>query len=77
MNPMYFIGEKNPGCARHWWIRHGACDKDTSLPIMVNLATAVENIGRDVNARLIWDGGHCADDDTEGFMIWMQDICKN
>ena len=31
MNPMYFIAENNPGCAPNWWIRHGACDKDTSL----------------------------------------------
>ena len=76
MNPMYFVAQKNPGCAPHWWIRHGACDKDTSLPIVTNLATAIYDLGKDVNARLIWDGGHCADDDTEGFMIWMQELCK-
>lgn len=76
MNPMYFIAENNPGCAPNWWIRHGACDKDTSLPIVTNLATAVYDIGKNVSARLIWDGGHCADDDTEGFMIWMQELCK-
>ena len=76
MNPMDFIAEKNPGCAPHWWIRHGACDKDTSLPIVTNLATALYDLGKDVSARLIWDGGHCADDDTEGFMLWMKQLCE-
>jgi len=75
MNPMYYIRSNNPGCAPNWWIRHGACDKDTSLPIITNMATAVSNIGKNVSARLIWDGGHCADDDTEGFMIWIKGIC--
>lgn len=76
MNPMDFILRDNPGCAPHWWIRHGACDKDTSLPVVVDLATAVAGIGKDVSARLIWDGGHCADDDTEGFMVWMKNLCR-
>ena len=73
MNPMDFIRSRNPGCAQHWWIRHGSCDKDTSLPVIVNLATALDNAGKNVNARLIWDGGHCADDDTEGFMRFIRD----
>lgn len=75
MNPMYFALQDNPGCAPHWWMRHGACDKDTSLPVVTNMATALENIGKDVNARLIWDGGHCADDDSEGLMRWMKAMC--
>ncbi|MDD6024881.1 MAG: hypothetical protein PUC06_11730, partial [Oscillospiraceae bacterium] len=72
MNPMYFALNNNPGCAPHWWIRHGAIDRDTSLPIVTNMATALENIGKDVNARLVWEGGHCADDDPEGLMAWMK-----
>lgn len=75
MNPMYFALNNNPGCAPHWWIRHGAIDKDTSLPIVTDMATALENIGKDVNARLVWDGGHCEDDDPEGLMLWMKEMC--
>ena len=75
MNPMYFALNRNPGCAPHWWIRHGAIDRDTSLPIVTNMATALENIGKDVNARLVWDGGHCADDDPDGLMMWMKAMC--
>lgn len=76
MNPMYFALNKNPGCAPHWWIRHGAIDKDTSIPIVANMAIALENMERDVNARLVWDGGHCEDDDPEGLMVWMKSMCE-
>jgi hypothetical protein len=71
MNPMSYILEGNPGCAPHWWLRHGAVEKDTSLPVFVDLVTALENQGKDVNARLVWDGGHCADDDIEGPFPWL------
>ena len=71
MNPMYFIGRDNPGMAPHWWIRHGSSDRDTSLPVIVNLATALENRHKDVNARLYWDAGHGADLDPEDFIAWI------
>ncbi len=40
MNPMYFIAQKNGGCAYHWWIRHSAANNETSLPVVANLATS-------------------------------------
>ena len=76
MNPYYFVRTGNPGCAGHWWMRYGAKDRDTSIPVFTNLATLLENQGKDVNARLVWDGGHCADDDPDGVMIWMQELSK-
>jgi len=76
MNPYYFVRTGNPGCAPHWWMRYGALDRDTSIPVFTNLATLLENAGKDVNARLVWDGGHCADDDPEGVMIWMLEMSK-
>lgn len=74
MNPMTYTLEGNPGCAGHWWLRHGAVEKDTSLPVFVDLVTSLENLGKDVNARLVWDGGHCADDDIEGPFPWLLGI---
>ena len=75
-NPMWHVLQKNPGCAQHWWIRHGGVDGAISVPTVLNLATALENHGREVNARIIWDGGHCADDDPEGLVEWMCNICE-
>lgn len=75
MNPMYFVGQKNSGCAAKWWLRNGTKDNDTSQPIMVNLATNLENnLHRDVNAWDFWDAGHCQDDDPDSFIAWIGDI---
>jgi len=75
MNPMYFVGQQNSGCAIKWWLRNGTKDNDTSQPIMVNLATSLENnLNRDVNVWDFWDAGHCQDDDPESFITWMGSI---
>ena len=74
-NPMWHVLQGNPGCAQHWWIRHGGVDGATSVPTVLNLATALENKGKDVNARIIWDGGHCVDDDPEGLLRWYCQVC--
>lgn len=74
-NPMWHVLQGNPGCADHWWIRHGGVDGATSVPTVLNLATALENRGKQVDARIIWDGGHCEDDDPEGLIRWYCDIC--
>ena len=74
MNPMYFITQKNSGAATHWWIRHGAIETDSSGIGAVNLATGLENMGRDVNAVLYWDAGHCQDLDPQGFITWIGQI---
>lgn len=71
MNPMYFIGQNNSGCAKHWWIRHGARDNHTSLTVITNLAISLENRNKDVNAWLYWDAGHGADEDPENFIAWI------
>jgi hypothetical protein len=70
MNPMYFIGQNNQGCAKHWWIRAGSTESGLSV-IVANLAAGLENQNRDVDSWLFWDAGHCQDDDTEGFIAWI------
>lgn len=50
MNPMNFIGDNmRAGAAKHWYIRHGAKDRDTSFLVPVNLATKLSNAGYDVD----------------------------
>jgi len=74
MNPMYFIRQKNPGCADYWWIRSGTCDNHSSLPVWINLATSLENLGKNVNTWLYWDAGHGANEDAEDFINWIGEI---
>jgi hypothetical protein len=71
MNAMFFVGQGNIGCAPEWWLRNGSSDNHTSQTVMVNLATGLENLKREVNAWIFWDGGHCADDDPEGLIRWI------
>lgn len=75
-NPMWHVLQGNPGCSQHWWIRHGGVDGATSVPTVLNFATALENQGKKVNARIIWDGGHCEDDDPDGLLDWYCKVCQ-
>ncbi|MBO3674770.1 hypothetical protein J5X86_06880 [Streptomyces sp. NEAU-YJ-81] len=74
MNPMHFIRHANPGRARHWWLRVGTSDTDTSLTVLGNLAAGLENLGDDVNALMYWDGGHGANQDPGDFMRWVGEV---
>jgi hypothetical protein len=74
MNPMYFIQQNNTDCAQYWFIRTGTKDTDTAHIIFGNLATILENRGKDVNASLYWDGGHGVNQDPEAFVAWVSQI---
>jgi acetyl esterase/lipase len=71
MNPMRFILADNPKRARHWWIRVGTKDSDTSLTVVGNLAAALANRGDDVDAAMYWDAGHGANEDADAFIAWI------
>jgi acetyl esterase/lipase len=76
MNPMYFIQQNNTACAHYWFIRTGTKDRDTAHVIFGNLATILENNGKDVNASLYWDGGHGVNQDPEAFVAWISGITE-
>jgi hypothetical protein len=74
MNPMYFIQQNNSDCAQYWFIRTGTKDTDGAHTIFGNLATILENRGKDVNASLYWDGVHGVNQDPEAFVAWVSQI---
>ncbi len=74
MNPMPFIARDNPGRSRHWWIRVGAKDSDTSLTVVGNLAAALAKRGARVNTRMYWDAGHGANEDAADFIAWIASL---
>ncbi|MCX6674582.1 MAG: hypothetical protein NTY37_12480 [Methanothrix sp.] len=75
MNPMYFISQDCcSGCAEYWWIRHGTNDTNTALTVIINLATILENKGKEVNVSLYWDAKHMANEDPEDFIAWIGEI---
>ncbi|WP_416976466.1 subtype B tannase [Streptomyces sp. T028] len=72
MNPMYHLVDKvNPHRAKHWWIRVGTKDTDTSHSVVANLATRLTDLGDDVNTAYYWDAGHGADLDPGDFIAWI------
>ncbi|WP_312884628.1 subtype B tannase [Nocardia barduliensis] len=71
MNPMFFLRQRNPARAKHWWIRVGTKDTDTSLTIVGNLAASLENLGDHVDAAMYWDAGHGSNEDAADFIAWI------
>ena len=76
MNPMYFIGDSRTTVAPHWYIRHGARDRDTSFPIPLNLALKLQNEGYDVNFLLSWNRPHSGDYALDELFQWIEEIVK-
>ena len=75
MNPLYYVvGRLNPGCAPHWWIRHGTTESGISRAAVVNFSTALIGHGLDVNSKLYWEAMHCIDKDPYGFISWIGEI---
>lgn len=76
MNPMNFIREDNKGTAVHWYIRHGAKDRDTSFLVPVNLATLLRNKGYDVDFALPWNRPHSGDYNLDELFAWIETTMK-
>ncbi|MDF3146557.1 MULTISPECIES: subtype B tannase [unclassified Streptomyces] len=75
MNPMHFLVEKaNPQRTKHWWIRLGTNDSDTSHTVSANLAAAANGLGDDVSHLYYWDEGHGANSDPGDFIEWIAKI---
>ncbi|MBQ9218194.1 MAG: alpha/beta hydrolase [Muribaculaceae bacterium] len=76
MNPMSFIGDGKATVAPHWYIRHGARDRDTAFPVPVNFATKLQNAGKDVNFLLAWNRPHSGDYALDELFRWIAEIVK-
>ncbi|MBM6993558.1 MAG: alpha/beta hydrolase [Prevotella sp.] len=76
MNPMSFIGDGQTTVAPHWYIRHGARDRDTAFPVAINLATKLQNAGKDVNFKLPWNRPHSGDYALNELFSWIAEIVR-
>lgn len=76
MNPMNFISENATSVAPHWFIRHGAKDRDTSFLVPINLATKLKNSGCDVNFFLPWNRPHSGDYNLDDLFGWIESIIE-
>ena len=76
MNPMNFISENSTSVAPHWFIRHGAKDRDTSFLVPINLATKLKNLGFDVNFFIPWNRPHSGDYNLDDLFNWIDNVIK-
>ena len=76
LNPMEQIGQQGVTVAPHWYIRHGSIDRDTAFPVALNLATKLENEGKDVNFLLAWNRPHSGDYALNELFEWIAEITK-
>lgn len=74
MNPMQHIADCAAGTARHWRIRHGTKDNDTSLAIPALLALALQNQGANVDFALVWERPHSGDYDLGELFAWVKQV---
>jgi hypothetical protein len=72
LNPVRYVGKADT--AKHWRIRHGSFDRDTSLAIPVILATLLKNKGYDVDFALPWGVPHAGDYDIHELFEWIDSL---
>ena len=86
-NPMYYLlpyyeGHQTSTVAPHWRIRTGINQGDTSTPVEMNLALALENDKgvTDVDFATVWGQAHTmaerSGDSTTNFIAWVTGIVK-
>ncbi len=73
MNPMFHLDQQSDK-AQHWYIRHGARDRDTAFQVPVNLATKLMNQGYEVDFALPWNRGHEGDYNLNDLFYWINSL---
>ena len=76
LNPMSYIDGEKTTLSKHWRIRHGAIDSDTSVAISAILSTTLKNKGFDVDYAVPWGVPHSGDYDLDELFAWMEKISK-
>ncbi len=78
INPMNYIGTDRKGKpARHFRVRVGAGDADTSFTVSMTLAIKLANAGYPVDYAMVWDQPHCRADYPGDLLRWIDQICSN
>ena len=78
LNPLSFIGTaEKSNQAKHYRIRVGASDADTSLSVSMTLALKLQNAGcGTVDYALVWDQPHSEADYPGDVLAWIDSVCK-
>lgn len=75
MNPMYYVDDAKADKAKHFRIRHGSVDRDTSLAISNLFAAKLRNAEIDTSLEHPWEIPHAGDYDLDELFAWIDEIC--
>lgn len=75
MNPMQYMDDTAAEKAPFWRIRHGACDRDTSLAVSAILNLKLREKGFAVDYMSPWNVPHAGDYDLHELFDWIDGIC--
>lgn len=75
LNPMNYIEDTKATKTQHWRIRHGECDRDTSLAISAMLALKLKEQNCEVDYHSPWNVPHSGDYDLEELFTWIDEMC--
>jgi hypothetical protein len=72
INALAYVG-KTDAITRHWRIRNGARDRDTSFTVAYNISRALkaDSKVKDVDFALHWDQGHAGNYDVQDAFSWI------
>ncbi|MDO4461503.1 MAG: subtype B tannase [Bacteroidia bacterium] len=73
MNPMNYIGSSSHLC-KHWYIRYGTLDRDSSFPIVLLMEHKLKKQGVDINFALQWGEVHNGDYKLSELFDWLSKI---
>jgi len=76
LNPMNYIDDNAASKAKHYRIRHGERDRDTSLAISAILTLKLRMAGVEVNYHSPWDVPHAGGYDLDELFEWIDGIVK-
>lgn len=75
LNPMNYVEDEKATKTQHWRIRHGECDRDTSLAISAMLALKLKEQNCEVDYHSPWNVPHSGDYDLGELFAWIDEIC--
>ena len=75
LNPMEYVMDEMAQKAHHFRIRHGECDRDTSLVISAMLVLKLREAGCEVDYHSPWNTPHAGDYDLDELFAWIDGIC--
>ena len=76
LNPMSYVDDPTAQKAKYFRIRHGECDRDTSLAISAMLVAKLRAQGCIVDYHAPWGVPHAGDYDLDELFAWIDGICR-